>query len=147
MKTMDAKEKAGAVALTRKEKLLRWADLIRAETRPFWIFHMLEDWHRVRLASPMASQGYPDGYATAFGVAAADPVFRAAGLAGDSVTQAMKFFDLSQWDIHEFSCDCGGVLSQDQMADRVVHLAEALPSHGRGLTGFTAALMGMLRGT
>jgi hypothetical protein len=145
MKTMDAKEKAGAVALTRKEKLLRWADLIRAETRSFYIFHMLEDWNWVRLGLPMASHACPDGYATAFGVAGADPVFRAAGLAGDSVTQAMKFFDLSQLDIHEFSCNCGGALTKDQMADRVVHLAEALPR--RSWSGFAGALMGMIQGT
>jgi hypothetical protein len=146
MKTIDVKEKAGAVALTRKEKLLRWADLIQAETRPFFIFHMVENWNWVQMGLPMASHAYPAGCVTAFALAGADPVFRAAGLAGDSMTQSMKFFDLSQLDIHEFSCNCGGTLTGTQMADRVRHLAEMSP-HGLGRTpsSFTAALMSLFQ--
>jgi hypothetical protein len=147
MKTIDVKEKAGAVALTRKEKLLRWADLIQAETRPICVFHLLENWNWVQMGLPMASHSYPGGYATAFGIAAADPVFRAAGLAGDSVANSMKFFELSQLDIHEFSCNCGGQITGTQMADRVRHLAEATGAFGLGRTpsSFTAALMSLFQ--
>jgi len=36
---------------------------------------------------------------------------------------AMDFFELSQSDIHAFSCDCGGSISNAKMADRIEKIA------------------------
>jgi hypothetical protein len=35
----------------------------------------------------------------------------------------MHFFELSQHELHEFSCDCGGVITNDEMAKRINTLA------------------------
>jgi hypothetical protein len=145
MKTVDVKEQTAAVALTRKEKLTRWAELIRAEKKHLFIFHGIEGWNWMRLSAPMSAHATPGGdFTTAFCIAAADPVFRAAGLAGDSIANSMRFFDLSQHDIHAFSCDCGGVITKDALASRVEGLANGPLQTGIGGPGgfsFTAALM------
>lgn len=120
MKTIDLQaEQTTAVALTRKEKLLRWSDLVRQQPLPLLIFHHLEHWNREQLQRPLASYGN-----NAFTIAAEDPVFKAAGLKGDSAQDAMNFFEMKQAELHEFSCDCGGHISKTQMADRIAALAE-----------------------
>ncbi len=35
----------------------------------------------------------------------------------------LRFFELSKNDLHEFSCDCGGVIRNDTMADRIEAVA------------------------
>jgi hypothetical protein len=145
MKTVDVKAQVTAVALTRKEKLLRWSELIRATSANFYIFHRLEHWNPRQLKMAMAEHGIPLGYANAFIVAAADPVFRAAGLAGDSVADSMRFFELSLDDMHGFSCDCGGAVEKTDMAHRIEHLATAHPHRvGGSFAGYFRSMFGSL---
>jgi hypothetical protein len=59
---------------------------------------------------------------TALGSAARDPEFQKQGI-GTSVYDVMKFFDLTQQQLHEFSCDCGGAISKEQQAHRIEGLA------------------------
>lgn len=127
MKTVDLAEQKTAVALTRKEKLLRWADLVSGQERPLLLLHGLEYWELLRLAQPMETI-VPPQYLTAFHVAASDPVFQVAGLKGDSVAAAMGFFELSQKQLHEFSCDCGGMIDNKQMGERIARLADPVLS-------------------
>jgi hypothetical protein len=103
--------------MTRREKLLRFARVVRESSKQFVIFHMLEHAH----PSTLAGVSHPH---SAFAAAAADPILKDAGLAGDSVADAMKFFELSQAELHEFSCNCGGVISNSEMASRIEKLAE-----------------------
>jgi glyoxylate carboligase len=119
MKTVDLEIEHTAVALTRKEKLLRWADLVLQQGKPLHLFHDLERWHPTCLKAPLGHIA-----PNAFGIAANDPVFKAAGIDGSSPADAMKFFELSQAELHEFSCDCGGGISNHDMAARITRLAE-----------------------
>jgi hypothetical protein len=56
-------------------------------------------------------------------VAASDPVLQSAGLIGETIKNVREFFELSDQDIHRFSCDCGGTISNDVMAKRIRNLA------------------------
>lgn len=108
--------------MTRREKLLRLAQVIRAYNDRFIIFHGLE-----YEPQHMLDQIYHPN--SAFAAAARDPVLLNAGLVPDSqgrgmtVGQAQRFFELSQRDLHEFSCDCGGVITNEEMARRIEHIA------------------------
>lgn len=115
MKEVDLQEQVTAVALTRKEKLTRWAQLARQHTHAFSLVHLLERWRGEELSRTLPS--------TPMALAAADPVFQAAGLQGSSAADTMKFFELNQDELHAFSCDCGGHISNSDMADRIDHLA------------------------
>jgi hypothetical protein len=40
-----------------------------------------------------------------------------------SLIQLMGFFQLTQAQLHEFSCDCGGIITREDIADRIERLA------------------------
>jgi hypothetical protein len=105
-----------SAAMTRAEKLLRWAALVRETKHNFLIFHRLEYFTADQLAE--TSHEY-----SAFAAAAKDPILKDAGLQGDTAADAMKFFELSQQDLHEFSCDCGGAIDNAAMAARIEAIA------------------------
>lgn len=102
--------------MTRKEKLMHWAKLVRQHRSYLYIFHRLEDWNAEQLAKAYHHD-------SAFTLASRDPAFKAAGLKSGYVGEAMKFFELSQQQLHEFSCDCGGEIRASSMADRIERLA------------------------
>ena len=119
MQTVDiGKTVESAVSLSRREKLLRWAELVRQHPSAIRIFHDLEYYPAARLRSEIRSDA-----GTAFNIAFADPVFKSVGL-NATVQGAMNFFELTQDELHEFSCDCGGRISNNMMADRITAIAE-----------------------
>jgi hypothetical protein len=61
------------------------------------------------------------GNRTALAIAAHDPVFQAMGI-GTTVLSVMEFFGISQGELHEFSCDCGGYIENREQADRITYL-------------------------
>ncbi len=95
--------------MTRVQKLERWAQIVEKSTT-VEITQGLEFNPHLELAqwpnSPMA-------------LAAADPVFQDAGLTGGTVGDARKFFELSDNQVHAFSCGCHGNLSPTQIANRI----------------------------
>jgi hypothetical protein len=117
--------------MTRRQKLLRLAEVVRAHHGPLYIFHNLEHWHRSDLENQPATleASYLDSYGmhtmpTAFALAAADPVLAGAGYtSGATIAETMRFFELSQHELHEFSCNCGGEITSDVMASRIDYLA------------------------
>lgn len=122
-----AKPKVVPAAMTRREKLQRWADIVRSHTGVLSLFHLLEH----RAASDLAQIGGPS---SAFHLAGADPVLQDQGIKADitgrifgtsttSAAEVMRFFEVSQAQLHEFSCDCGGNVSATQMADRIEGIA------------------------
>ena len=129
MKTVDINTET-AVALTRKEKLLRLAELVRSAPDYLRIFHGMERWRPVSLVQSLAGYG-----PSAFTIAAADPVFKAAGIGGANAADFMKFFEISQDELHEFSCDCGGQILNGDMANRITRLANG---PGRTQSSFIA---------
>jgi hypothetical protein len=104
--------------MTKRDKLLRLARLIRecGATPNLYLFSNIEH----RPPSGLAEMQHP---LSAFAVAAQDRILKDAGLTGPTVGEAQKFFQLSRDDLHAFSCDCGGHLTNDQMARRVESLA------------------------
>jgi putative SOS response-associated peptidase YedK len=120
LKDLEAKH---PVIMTRKEKLLHWAELVRKAPRQLVIFDGLEHWTPRDLRNPMLSQG-----TSAFAVAASDEKFKEAGLKDHTPAASMEFFELSQQDLHTFSCNCGGLISNEEMAARIQRLASAMSS-------------------
>lgn len=113
-------------AMTRREKLMRWAGLVRATPYPhLMLFSGLESYRQDQLAQLLTDRSHQ----TAFGVALSDPVLLDAGLGkpGEAVSIAghMAFFELSQQQLHEFSCGCGGAITNDDMANRIERIANA----------------------
>lgn len=123
MKHVDIQDIATTAApvmlrMTQREKLYRWAELIRHMSHEVLIYHKLEHWHPDNLADPHF--GNPRD---AFTVALHDPVLQAEGLTGNSIADVQKFMGLTQAELHEFSCDCGGYLDNDEVARRIEQLA------------------------
>ena len=86
--------------MDRRERLERWAAvLLRQPLRPLAPFSRLEFLHGHEGAG-LRQDNSP--VALAF----ADPVLRAAGLAGDRIGDAMDFFRLSCHETHLLLCDC-----------------------------------------
>lgn len=108
--------------LSRHDKLVRWATIIRATPTAFLIFHRLE---YQKLGVLRATTVHPD---SAFAAAFKDPILKDAGLQGSTFGDAMDFFELNQGDLHEFSCDCGGVISNEKMAKRIEGIAGVVDS-------------------
>lgn len=137
MKHVDIEEMVTAAVpvpvvakMTRAEKLNRWADLVRNyQGGELQIFHNLEYWPdyamRETQFGPMSL--------SAFGVAVADAAFREQGLPNPAnLVDIMHFFDIDQAQLHEFSCDCGGYISNRQQADQIANLT----NRPRTIAGF-----------
>ena len=110
----------GAQALTRESKLMRWAALVDTCGYKLRLLHMLEHMEPEELKRVKCTSTGP----TALALAANDPVFNAAGLGrSDSIQGAMDFFEITQKDLHTFSCDCGGDITPRGQANRIQSLA------------------------
>ena len=111
---------AQPIPMSRDDKLERWASLIERSSSRIFIFHRLEYRSKDeldRLADPRS----------AFAMAAGDPVLKEAGLKTGTAGDAMRFFELSKDDVHAFSCDCGGNISNASMAARIRGLKSSQP--------------------
>jgi hypothetical protein len=103
-----------------KERRLRWAYLVRMTRNPYLtLFHELERFTRHDLGLlPIHSVG-----PSAFSIACSDPILQREGLKPNAnVLEIMSFFEITQHQLHEFSCDCGGSIDNDEMAYRIASL-------------------------
>jgi len=109
--------------LSRRERLLRWAEVLKREDRR--VLHALKF---VEFYAP-AQQARLRGDQTPIAVAFADPVLRAAGLRGDSLGDARDFFGLSGPESHFLLCDCHwkGRMTGGAAARRVRAIANPNP--------------------
>jgi len=105
--------------MTRREKLMRFAAIVRSHQRVFGLFRNLEHFSPEQLQQIGITN-------SAFEAAAADPILRDAGLIGEYVADAQRFFELSQYDLHLFSCDCSGAITNNDMARRIEDIAGAV---------------------
>ncbi len=85
--------------LNRRQKIERWAVVL--------------DQHGGPLNAPRGIEYLPDAQRRAYhnsnspiSVAFNDPLLRAAGLAGDTLGDAMDFFEFNSNDAHQLLCDC-----------------------------------------
>jgi hypothetical protein len=119
-KTLDQLEGAGHVAftlpLTREERLVRWAAVLeRLGPMPLntlWRTEFIFQHAR----QSMRADNSP------LTVAFSDHVLRAAGLKDDTYGQAMKFFEITERQLHWLVCFCHhGQTIQADTAARYVH--------------------------
>jgi hypothetical protein len=92
----------------RRERLERLARLLEDHNGPVQMLTQIEYLRRAERLL-LRRDGSP------LTVAYSDPVFRAQGLAGDRLGDAMAFFDLDDREAHQLFCDCHyrtGVSSQ-----------------------------------
>jgi hypothetical protein len=126
-----------APVLTRRERLKRWAELL--ERDPAAKLRTLNEIEfQPRPARPlMRADGSP------FSVAYADPVLRAAGLEGDTLGDAMRFFGMSQHEAHRVVCYCmHGRTVEGRTAANTVRAIAANPLvHALPIVIFTAAIL------
>lgn len=129
-----------ATPMTRRDKLIRWADLLTALD--------------IKALSTLASVEYMPR-AERFGlrkdnspisVAFADPVLRNAGLRDDTYGAALEFFELSHDQLHRLTCRChfGVSAPADRVARRVRGMSTTLSTRIKDvaarLTSATRAL-------
>ena len=112
------------VKMSKEQKLQHWAFLIRRSDKQMLLFSNLEYMREHQLQNLDIHRTFP-GYDSPFRIACSDSIFQAEGLtAGTQLPEFMKFMELTQMELHEFSCDCGGQISTQGMADRIEHLAK-----------------------
>ncbi|MDQ6437235.1 hypothetical protein RB623_24550 [Mesorhizobium sp. LHD-90] len=102
------------------ERLEMWAKALERHAGP------LNALRRIEHLPPDELRAYRAGN-TPLTVAFNDPVLRAEGLKGDSLGDAMDFFDLSNRDTHWLLCDC-----HYQGAMTGAGLAKLVRRHARG---------------
>ncbi|MEN3363210.1 MAG: hypothetical protein V7606_484 [Burkholderiales bacterium] len=111
----------------RRQRLNRLADLLSTHMGPIRLLTRIEDVPRVQRR---ALRGEFSPLALAY----ADVEFRWAGLAGDTIGDAMAFFDLSDNEVHTLFCDCNYGMSSVQLstiAARVRGVANRLSARER----------------
>lgn len=99
-----------ALRMDRRQKLMRWAELLEATPR------RLRSLLEVELL-PQAEQAAARADGSALSVAYADPDLRAAGLASDRFGDARDFFELSDREAHLILCSC--LLGREPTSQRV----------------------------
>ncbi len=102
-------------AMTRSERLQRWAELLeRQRDRRLATLHGTEYQPPDRRAE-MRTADSP------LTIAFEDPLLRADGLGNDTYGEAKRYFELSDWQLHEIVCYChlGETMSAGSAAKRV----------------------------
>lgn len=110
--------------MTRREKLLRFAEVIRKSRTGMFAGRRFRMFSNLEYISDDVYEymNHPD---SPFAAAYKDKLLREAGLESHTVGAAKRFFELSRDDLHAFSCDCGGVLSNETMARRIEAIADS----------------------
>jgi hypothetical protein len=101
--------------MSRDERLTRWAALLDRLSRRRLATLRGTEYHVGPLLDAMRSDG------SAISVAFGDPLFRAEGLKGDTYGDAKRFFELTDWQLHDILCHChfGSDVSAATSASRV----------------------------
>ena len=100
-----------ALPLSRTQRMERWAELLDENpSRCLAALHGTE-----RLYPGIREQARAAG--SPITVAFDDPLLRASGLTSDTYGEAKRFFQLSDWELHEIVCSChAGTLMQGSWA-------------------------------
>ena len=141
-KTVEELQRIAAVhpsqtrpTLTRKERLERWAELLEREpNQRLRALHGTEYQDRAT-RDKMRHLGSP------ISIAYADPILRAEGLSVDTYGEAKRFFELTDWQLHDIVCFCHhGTTIRAETAARRVRAAIGRPPQ----SGFFARLRAAL---
>ena len=114
---------SGPAALTRRERLERWAEALEREPG-----RRLRSLGEIEF-HPRGERPFMRADNSPITVAYADPVLRAAGLKGDRLGDAIEFFDLSERQAHALLCSCmnGWSMSAEKTATRLRRIANPDP--------------------
>jgi hypothetical protein len=106
--------------MSRKERLERWAQLIEQHKGMLVPLHQIEF-----LEGEKRRQSRHD--ASPIALAHNDPVLREEGLKGDTLGDAVDFFELSDSEAHRLLCDCHyySGMTTDRVADQLHRMASA----------------------
>ena len=106
------------LAMTRDERLARWAELLEQQPgRPLAALPGTEH-HPAATRDTMRNEGSP------LTVAFEDPILRAEGLKDDTYGEAKRFFEVTDWQLHNIVCYCHvGARMQASRAARYVRAA------------------------
>ena len=119
----DINPHTAAPLMTRASRMERWIELL--EQNPSRCLSALvgtEHLHPlVRVEARAAG--------SALSVAYEDPLLRASGLQSDTFGEAKRFFELSDWDLHEVVCSChvGATMQAGWAAGRVRRILRGSP--------------------
>jgi len=111
----DIQPNAEVLFASRGERLERWARLLEQDPSRRLTALAGTEYATPEVREKMRAAGSP------ITVAFEDPIFRAQGLSDDSYGEAKRFFDLSDWQLHEVVCHChvGAYLPSRWAASRV----------------------------
>jgi len=98
----DVKIPKQAPALSKRERLDRWAELL--ERDPNHVLRTLDEIEWKPKAERLAMRAYN----SALTIAYSDPVLRSEGLLSDRFGDAVRFFEISEHDAHIVLCSCHG---------------------------------------
>lgn len=121
--------------LSRRERLDLWADALERH------HGQLSALRRLEYLSPDELRTYR-GANTPLTIAFDDPALRAAGLSGDSLGDAMDFFELTDRDAHRLLCDCHyhGAMTGRGLAQRLRRHARGSERRARWIGAFRRVL-------
>ncbi|RUU13790.1 hypothetical protein EOD23_03320 [Mesorhizobium sp. USDA-HM6] len=101
--------------LTRTQRIERWADLL--DKCPLRSLGMLIGTEYL----PAEARELARADGSPITVAFEDPLLRAAGLRNDTYGEAKRFFELSDWQLHDIVCSCrAGTLIEGKSAAATV---------------------------
>ncbi|RWX67918.1 hypothetical protein EN780_10805 [Mesorhizobium sp. M4B.F.Ca.ET.089.01.1.1] len=128
----DVHAEATSLFATRAQRLERWAKLLEQNLDRRLVALTGTEYTAPDLRDKMRCAGSP------IDVAFEDPIFRAQGLADDTYGEGRRFFELSDWQLHEIVCHChvGASLPARWTASRV----RAAISPGSGVFAWLRAL-------
>lgn len=111
----DVQPEATVLFESRSQRLERWAQLLEQDPGRRLTALAGTEYAAPDMRATMRSAGSP------ITVAFEDPVFRAQGLQDDTYGEAKRFFELSDWQLHEVVCHChvGAYLPSRWAASRV----------------------------
>lgn len=115
-----------APTMTREQRLERWAELL--EKAPDRLLATLPgtEYQPIRKRDTMRGDNSP------ISVAFEDPALREEGMKDDSYGEAKRFFDITDWQLHEIVCYChfGATLKSGSAAR---HVRNILAHQGQGV--------------
>lgn len=111
----DVHAEATVLIANRGQRLERWAQLLEQNPTRRLTALAGTEYATTEVRERMRAGGSP------ITVAFEDPIFRAQGLQDDSYGEAKRFFELSDWQLHEVVCHChvGAYLPARWAASRV----------------------------
>lgn len=104
-----------ATLATRNQRIERWASVL--DRNPARCLAALTETEHLHPAVRDEARAAGSALTIAF----EDPMLRAAGLKSDTYGEAMRFFELSHWQLHDVVCSChvGATMRADWAANRI----------------------------